>query len=76
MIPHARFVFVQPGVGQMFNVIDPDSSVYQHESSLSLKTVTLLGLPVVETAEDEEALIRQANAAFIELRGVALRKAA
>lgn len=71
MIPHARFVFDWVDAGDLYyNVIDPDSTVYKHESTISGKTVKMLGLPVVASAEDEEALVRQANAAYAQMHGI------
>lgn len=72
MIPHARFVFNwEAAGGKFFNVVDPMSSVYADGSSINQKTVAGLGLPTVEGAEDEEALIRLTNAAFLGLRAAA-----
>ena len=68
MIPYARFVFNwEEAGGKFFNVVDRRSSVYVQGSSISEQTVAGLGLPTIESAEDEEALIRLTNAAFLAL---------
>lgn len=69
MFPFARFVFNWEEAGdKYYNVIDHDSVVYKHESTISGKTVKLLGLPIVASAEDEEAMLRTSNAAYLQMR--------
>ena len=62
MIPHAKYAFDwDEAGGRFFNVCDAAGSVYTNGSSINEKTVDKLGLPKVESAEDEEAMIRQMN---------------
>lgn len=69
MIPHAKHGFDWEDLGERYyNVVDGNSSVYANGSTISTKTVKALGLPIVETAEDEEAHIRLVNAAFLGIR--------
>ena len=69
MIPHVKHGFNWEDLGdRYYNVVDYDSNVYANGSTISSKTVKTLGLPIVETAEDEEAHIRLINAAFLGIR--------
>ena len=69
MIPHVKHGFDWEDLGdRYYNVMDNDSNVYADGSTISRKTVAALGLPIVETADDEEAHIRLINAAFLGIR--------
>jgi len=72
MIPHAKLVFSwEAAGGRFYNVFDVRNSVYEHGSTISERTVKMLGLPVVETAEHEEDLVHMMNALYMKLKGSA-----
>lgn len=71
MIPYARYEFYwEDAGGNYYNVVDSGSRVYSDRSTISEKSVQELGLPVVQSAEDEEAMIRASNLSFLALRGL------
>lgn len=70
MIPYARFAFNWEDAGDLYyNVVDTENTVYKDGSTISGKTVRMLGLPIVASAEDEEAMIGRSNLAYAELHG-------
>lgn len=68
MIPYARFAHDWPEAGgRFYNVVDPENSVYQNGSTISIKTANRLQLPLVETVEDEIRLLDMANRFYLAL---------
>ena len=62
MIPFARFAHDWPEAGgRFYNVVDPENRTSYNGSTISLKTVDRLCLPIIENADDEDSLIRIFN---------------